>query len=161
MLGKTSIIVYSLTGTTAKVANFIKEATNGDLFTITSQSDYSGFTGLIKGCYHEYFNSIPEVKGIPNIDQYDLIYVGCPVWLKKPATPIRTVLQNVDFQNKKVIPFMTSARNYGACFEEFQKEAKNANIIAQGMFHGAENLEDEELKKQVNDWLNSLNQDNS
>lgn len=158
MLGKTSIIVYSLTGTTAKVANFIKEATGGDLFNITCESDYSGFTGLIKGCYHEYFDSIPDIKEIPNIDQYDLIYIGCPVWLKKPATPIRKILQSVDFQNKKVIPFMTSARNYGACFEEFKKEAKNANIIAQGMFHGAEKLDDAELKMQVDNWLSSLNQ---
>ena len=157
MLLKILIIVFSRTGTTAKIANIIKEETGGDIFNVTSLIDYSGVGGYLKGCYHQIVGTIPDIKELPNIDGYDLIYVGSPTWAWKPSGPILNVLHNTDFKNKSVIPFLTSGGNYGAYFDRFAAEAKNANIIGEGAFRGAERLNDNQLREKVTSWLKTLN----
>lgn len=156
MLLKILIIVFSRSGTTSKIADIIKGETGGDIFNVTSLVDYSGVSGYIKGCYHQIRGTIPDIKELPNIEGYDLIYVGSPTWAWKPSGPILNVLEHVDFQNKKVIPFLTSGGNYGSYFEKFAAAAKNATIVGQGAFRGAERLSDEQLREQVTNWLKTL-----
>lgn len=79
------IIVYSLSGTTTKVANVIKEETGGDIFNVNCLVDYTGISGFLKAGYHQVAGIIPDIKDVPNIDEYDLIYVGGPVyWFERP-----------------------------------------------------------------------------
>lgn len=156
MLLKILIIVFSRTGTTYKIANIIKEETGGDIFNVTSLVDYSGVSGYMKGCYHQLVGTIPDIKELPNIEGYDVIYVGSPTWAWRPSGPILNVLDHVDFQNKTVIPFLTSGGNYGEYFERFEDAAKNAKIVGQGAFRGAEKLSDEQLREQVTNWLKTL-----
>ena len=156
MLLKVLIIVFSRTGTTSRVANIIKEETGSDIFNITSLVDYSGIGGYWKGCYHQIAGTIPDIKEIPSIDDYDLIYVGGPTWIFKPAGPILKLLEKLDFNHKKVIPFFTCGGNFGHSFEKFAELAKNADIIGQGAFRGAEKLNDEKLKERVTSWMKKL-----
>ena len=156
MLLKVLIIIFSRTGTTSRVANIIKEETGGDIFNITSLVDYSGISGYAKGCYHQIAGTIPDIKEVPNIDDYDVIYVGGPTWIFKPAGPILKLLEKLDFKNKKVIPFLTCGGNYGSFFEKFSAAAKNADIIGQGAFRGAEKLNDIKLRDRVTSWLKKL-----
>lgn len=156
MLLKILIIVFSRTGTTYKIANIIKEETGGDTFNVTSLVDYSGVSGYMKGCYHQLVGTIPDIKELPNIEGYDVIYVGSPTWAWRPSGPILNVLDHVDFQNKTVIPFLTSGGNYGEYFKRFEDAAKNAKIVGQGAFRGAEKLSDEQLREQVTNWLKTL-----
>lgn len=156
MLLKILIIVFSRTGTTYKIANIIKEETGGDIFNVTSLVDYSGVSGYMKGCYHQLVGTIPDIKELPNIEGYDVIYVGSPTWAWRPSGPILNVLDHVDFQNKTVIPFLTSGGNYGEYFKRFEDAAKNAKIVGQGAFRGAEKLSDEQLREQVTNWLKTL-----
>lgn len=156
MLLKILIIVFSRTGTTSKIANIIKENVGGDIFNVTSLVDYSGVSGYLKGCYHQITHVIPDIKELPNVDNYDLIYVGSPTWAWRPSGPILNLLQNVDFQNKKVIPFLTCGGYYGAYFEKFAAAARNATIVGEGAFSGAERLSDDALRVKVTDWLKTL-----
>lgn len=110
----------------------------------------------MKGCYHQLVGTIPDIKELPNIEGYDVIYVGSPTWAWRPSGPILNVLDHVDFQNKTVIPFLTSGGNYGEYFKRFEDAAKNAKIVGQGAFRGAEKLSDEQLREQVTNWLKTL-----
>lgn len=156
MLLKILIIIYSNAGTTLKIANMIKDEIGGDIFNVTSLVDYSGVSGFLKGCYHQIIGRIPDIKELPNIDGYDIIYVGSPTWAFKPAGPILNVLEHIDFQNKTVIPFLTCGGNYGSFFEKFSAAAKNANVVGQGAFRGADKMSDAKLKERVTNWLKQL-----
>lgn len=156
MLLKVLIIVFSRTGTSSKVANYIKEVTGGDIFNVTSLVDYSGVSGYLKGCYHQLAGTIPDIKEVPGVDDYDFIYIGGPTWAWKPAGPILKVLEEVDFKNKKVAPFLVSQGNYGSYFEKFKDAAKNADIVSEGAFKGAERMKESELKELVVKWATKL-----
>lgn len=110
----------------------------------------------MRGCYHQLFGKVPDVIEIPNIDKYDVIYVGAPIWAWKPAGPVLKVLEEVDFQNKKVIPFLTYKRRIGGSFEKFEETARNATIVGQGAFQRVFNYDDEQLRDQVRNWLKTL-----
>lgn len=150
------IIVYSRSGVTEKVANIIKEVKGGDIFKIITPTDYSGKMGFMKGCYHQVVGTEPEINEVPNIDNYNVIYVGGPTWAYRPCAPLKTLLSKLDFQNKTVIPFLTCGGSYGDYFKSFKEKAKNANVVHEGAFVGAESISDEELKKQVSDWLQTI-----
>ena len=54
-------------------------------------------------------NSRPAIKGkVANLDQYDVVYVGFPIWWYTCPTIINTFMESYDFKGKTVIPFATS-----------------------------------------------------
>lgn len=149
------IIVYSFTGSVTRIANIIKEETGGDIFNVTSLVDYSGVSGFFKACYHQIAGIIPDVKEIPNIDKYDVFYIGAPVWAWKPAGPILKVIDNIDFHQKKVVTFLTHKRYIGSAVEKFKASIKNATYLGNGLFKKAFNYNDDQLRDQVKNWLNT------
>ena len=153
---KTLIIIFTLHGTTSRVADVIQKEVGGDIFNVTSLVDYSGAIGFLRGCYHQLFGVVPDLKEVPDVTDYDVVYVGAPVWAWKPAGPILKVLEKVDFQNKKVVPFLTFKRRLGGSFEKFEETARNATIVGRGAFQRAEWLNDDQLKEKVESWLKTL-----
>lgn len=112
--GKNILVVYfSQSGTTQRVAERIVELTGADTYRILATEPYLGDgypdTDRIKD--EAYNDKRPEVADLPeNIDAYDTIFVGTPIWWHYPAMVICTFLDNYDFKGKTVIPFCT----YGA-----------------------------------------------
>ena len=54
-------------------------------------------------------SSRPEIEGqVENMDQYDTIYVGFPIWWYVAPTIINTFLESYDLSGKTVVPFATS-----------------------------------------------------
>ena len=149
----TLIIVYSLSGSASRIANIIKEETGGDVFNVTSLTDYSGIGGFFKACYHQVAGVIADVKEIPDIDKYDAIYVGAPVWAWKPASPILQVLNKINFHKKKVITFLTHERYIGSAVEKFEAALNNATFAGNGLFKKAFNYNDDQLRDKVKNWL--------
>ena len=80
-----------------------------------------------------------------------MIYVGGPTWAFRPCAPLRTLLSKLDFQNKTVIPFLTCGGHYGDYFKIFKE-----NIVNEGAFTGADLINDEEIKAQVSNWLQTI-----
>lgn len=150
----TLIIIYSLSGSVSRIANIIKEETGGDIFNVTSLTDYSGVGGFFRACYHQVAGVIPDVKEIPNVDKYDVIYIGAPVWAWKPAGPILKVVNNIDFNQKKVITFLTHERYIDGAVDKFKAAIKNATYAGNGLFKKAFNYNDDQLRDQVKSWLN-------
>lgn len=52
-------------------------------------------------------------KEMPNLAEYDVIFVGGPVWMYTMATPLFSFFNKVDFAGKKVVLFSTQGSNYG------------------------------------------------
>lgn len=116
---KILIAYFSWTGKTKQMAENIAKHTGGTLFRIetvnTYPSEYTPHTEVAKA---ERDNGIrPELKmTVENLDQYDTIFVGCPVWWHTAPMAIWSFLEseNYSFKGKTIIPFCT----YGATYRD-------------------------------------------
>lgn len=106
---------FSATGTTKNVAENINKIISGDLFEIIPEEKYTNEdldwndeksrTTLEK----ENPNIRPKIlKQIDNIDNYQKIIVGFPVWWYKEPNIIDTFFENNNLENKEVYVFVTS-----------------------------------------------------
>ena len=116
---KILIAYFSWTGKTKQMAENIAKHTGGTLFRIetvkTYPSEYTPHTEVAKS---ERDNGIrPELKTtVENLDEYDTIFIGCPVWWHTAPMAIWSFLEskNYDFKGKTIIPFCT----YGATYRD-------------------------------------------
>ena len=107
---RTLVAYFTLTGNTEKAAKIIAEETNADLYQIELvtpyPSEYKEQTELAKKELSE--GILPAIKPWPeNIGEYDVVFVGSPVWWGTMATPVRTFLASGVLKGKTVIPFVT------------------------------------------------------
>ena len=112
------VAYFSATGNTARVANAIAEATGGDLFELTPADPYTSddldWTDADSRVVYEYEN--PDARDTElvtytpeNWDEYDVIFLGYPIWWYDAAWPVEGFVTENDFTGKTVIPFCTSS----------------------------------------------------
>lgn len=114
---QTNILVayFSWGGTTKKVAEEIVTHTGADLFRIEPvqayPTEYKPCTEVAKKERDE--NARPAIKGkIENIDKYDVIFIGCPVWWHTAPMIISTFAESYNLRGKTIVPFCTYAETY-------------------------------------------------
>lgn len=94
------------------IAQAIQEAVGGDLFAIETVQEYPSTHGaLLDFAYQELRqNARPELSSeIENLDDYDVIFLGYPIWWDEAPAMIATFLAENDFEGKIIAPFCTSA----------------------------------------------------
>ena len=112
------VAYFSATGNTARVANAIAEATGGDLFELTPAEPYTdedlNWTDENSRVVYEYEN--PDARDTEltvytpeNWEDYDVVFVGYPIWWYDAAWPVEGFVTENDFTGKTVIPFCTSS----------------------------------------------------
>ncbi len=106
---KKLVVFYSLTETTAKLANRIASESGADLFRLECKIPYSK---NMNECDRESKADIKngvhrELASVPNLSDYDVIFVGTPVWSDDMANPVETFLLQADLRGKTVVPFCT------------------------------------------------------
>ena len=107
---KSLVLYYSQGGTTKVVAEAIQSALGADIEEIVPVNPYDpDFNATItRGQQEMNEGKFPELQPIKaNVKDYDVIFVGYPVWFGTYANPIETLLATVDFSGKKVVPFCT------------------------------------------------------
>ena len=108
---KILVSYYSLTGTTREVAEKIRQATGGDLFEIKASDPYpvDHDPCLERDKKEIAENARPGVANkVENMGQYDVVFVGYPIWYYQAPILINTFLESYDLKGKTVIPFCTS-----------------------------------------------------
>ena len=157
-LGKTLVIYYSLTGRTKDIALQIQSFTNADIYEIKPKEEIKQGPSLyITSKKQISSGNYPEIiNDFPNIDKYDTIFVGSPIWWYTAAPVVLEFLKEFDFKNKNVVPFSTQGSNYGTYFEDFKANAKNANILKGESFNNLDSNYNEQVKNKIISWLNSL-----
>ena len=104
------VLYYSQTGATAAVANEIKSALNADIEEVICENPYDGdFAATIERSQKERENGeLPAIQPIGvDIQQYDIIFLGYPVWFGTYALPVATLLKEENFDGKVIVPFCT------------------------------------------------------
>ena len=157
-LGKVLVIYYSWTGHTQDIAEQIAALTKGDTYRIQTQEEFKSSPAFYARIKKELSNKIyPALAGnLPDVSNYDVVFVGAPVWWYTMATPLYSFLEKMDFKNKKVIPFSTQGSNPGTFLKDFTANAKNAQVGTYANFNNVGPKYDKAVHNKIVHWLNNL-----
>ncbi len=115
MQKKTLVAYFSASGVTARVAREIADAVGGDLYEIRPSQPY---TAADLNWMDKKSRSTLEMNDlscrpaiaepVQNMEQYDTVMVGFPIWWYVEPRIVDTFLESYDFSGKTLIPFATS-----------------------------------------------------
>jgi len=108
--GKTLIVYFSWSGHTRTVANIIHELTGSDIVEIEVEEPYSSvYNEVTARARQELDKDIRPalVTRVENMDEYDTLIVGTPIWSSRLAPPVKSFLAMYDLAGKKIVPFST------------------------------------------------------
>ena len=114
--GKKMLVVYfSWGGTTQRMAQQIANLTGADLFRIEPVVPYpTEYTPCTEVALEERDTDARPaiVATVENWADYDMVFIGCPVWWHTAPMIINTFSESYDFKDKTVVPFCTYAATY-------------------------------------------------
>jgi flavodoxin len=104
------VLYYSQSGATKEVAEELQRLLGADIDSIQVENPYDGtYAETIERCQNERANGIvPKIKPLDkNVADYDVIFLGYPIWFGTYARPIYGLVDSLDFEGKKVVTFCT------------------------------------------------------
>ncbi len=139
-MGKKLVAYFSASGATRNVASALAEVVEADLFEIKPAVPYTNedldWKDKNSRSSVEMHNpdSRPEVaEKLENMDEYDTIFVGFPIWWYIAPTIINTFFESYDFNGKTIVVFATSGGSgFGKTVENLKNSCPGA-IIKEGM----------------------------
>ena len=153
-LQNNEIVVLSK-GNTEVVAEKIAELTKADLYKIEEEDAYpERYDDCLKRARKEDEDNIhPAMKaGMKlNMDEYDTIYIGFPIWYRAYPRVVATFLDTYDFSNKVIKPFCTNDEGtFGISLLEMKGAVKGAEIRDGLAIRGADVYDaDEKIRSYV------------
>lgn len=152
------VAYFSASGLTAKLAEKLAEAIGADIYEIQPAVPYT--TEDLDWRNEQSRSSIemknpasrPEISGKrDNMDEYDTVFVGFPIWWYVAPTIINTFLESYDFTGKKIIPFATSGGSgMGATNLNLKPSCPDAHLYQGQVFRADAKLEE------LSAWVESL-----
>ena len=130
---KMLVLYYSQTSNTKVVAEEFAKQLGADVAEIVPVNPYDGdYQATIERGRMELEQGVnPEIQPVAaNVADYDVIFIGYPVWFGTYAPPIATFLANTDLSGKKIVPFCTfGSGGLESSARELAKAAPNAEIL--------------------------------
>lgn len=158
--GKTLVVVYSASGNTKAIADYIVSATGADLFEITPTEPYTSddlnWTNPDSRVSREHDDeSLRDVEltttTVDNWEEYDTVFIGYPIWWGIAAWPTNSFVKANDFSDKTVIPFCTSSTSgIGSSGTLLAEEAGTGNWLEGQRFQSRAD------ESTVKEWIDSL-----
>lgn len=159
--GNVLVAYYSASGNTERVAQYIADATGGDLFELEPADPYSDedldWTDESSRVNAEHEDeSLRDIElvstSVDNWDDYDTVYIGYPIWWGIAAWPVNKFVTDNDFTGKTVIPFCTSSSSgIGDSGELLADMAGTGDWLEGQRFSSGAN------ESEIQDWLSGLN----
>ena len=136
-MAKVLVAYFSASGVTAKVAEKLAKSIDADLYEIAPEIPYTkaDLNWMDKKSRStvemEDRSSRPAIgTKVENMEQYDLIFVGFPIWWYREPSIIDTFMEAYDFTGKTVVPFATSGGSgLGDSYKNMQALAPGARVI--------------------------------
>lgn len=141
--GKTLVVFFShagenysvgniKVGNTKIVADYISEMTGADQFEVVADKDYDmPYMQLIEVAKQEaHDGELPPMLGrLENVDQYDTVFIGGPVWWGTYPQVMFTFFRDYDLNGKTIIPFTThEGSGLASCVEDVRSAYPNADV---------------------------------
>jgi len=149
-MSKKLVAYFSASGVTAKVANALAEATGATLHEIKPEIPYTAadLDWMNKQSRSSVEmsdkSSRPAIKDkLDNMADYDVIYLGFPIWWYVAPTIINTFLESYDMSGKTIILFATSGGSgFGKTVETLKCSCPNSNIMEGKIVKASSMMED-------------------
>lgn len=134
--GRTLVVYFSATGNTREVAETLAELQGADLFEIVPAEPYTDedlnySDGNCRANREQNDDSARPAMAstLENLDQYDVVYLGFPIWWGTLPKILCTFLETYDLSGKTVAPFCTSGGSgIGSAEEAIAQLAPGANL---------------------------------
>ena len=152
---------YIEKGNTQIVAEIIADLTGGDLYHITTVEPYpDDYASMLTRAQEELdADARPELAGeLPNLDDYDVIMIGYPIWHAATPRPVLTFLERYDLSGKRLIPFNThEGSGQSSTVSEIEAHAPNAEMLEGIAIQGKVAQEDDSRTRDlVAEWLGRI-----
>ena len=148
-MSKRLVAYFSASGVTAKVAENLADAIGADIFEIQPEVPYTkaDLNWMDKKARTTIEMSDPTSRPAiaakrDDIDEYDTIFVGFPIWWYVAPTIVNTFLESYNLKGKTIIPFATSGGSgMGKTVDELRKLCPNADWKAGKLINGVSDQE--------------------
>lgn len=122
---KSLVVYYSRTSITEKVAHNIADELGCDIEEVKSKVNYNGRLGYARGIKDGASGKIVELENQKyNPDEYDVVYVGAPVWAGKAANPIISYLNQNEGKFSNVKFFLTAGSSgFDSGFKQMEEKS--------------------------------------
>ncbi len=107
---KMLVLYYSEGGTTKTVAEELQKQTGADIEAIEAVEPYTGIfqETIQRGQREMQSGQMPAIKPLKSVvKNYDIVFLGYPIWFGTYANPIATLVKEQSFEGKKLVPFCT------------------------------------------------------
>lgn len=158
---KILVAYFSATNTTEGVAEQITESLPADLYEIVPEQPYTDADLN----YHDDnsrstqemndSSSRPAISGsVENMEQYDIVFIGYPIWWGEAPRIVSTFMESYDFSGKTIVPFCTSGGSgVGSSATNLEALTKDATWISGTRLSGGSSQEE------IEEWINGLGLD--
>ena len=158
---KVLVVYFSQGGNTQKLAKLISDRVGGDFVRIETvqtypnpETNYNELADMAKKERDD--DARPELKEMDiNLDDYDYIFVGYPIWWYTLPMPMYTFFDTYDFDGKTIVPFNThEGSGDGGTYETIKGFEPNATVLDGLAIRGGDMTNDQSSK--VDSWLKEL-----
>ena len=157
-MSKKLVAYFSASGVTGSVAKTLAEAAGADLYEIRPEVPYTraDLNWMDKKARSSVEMNDPSYRPAladkdAKVEDYDVIFLGFPIWWYVAPTIINTFLESYDFSGKKIILFATSGGSgFGKTVERLKGSCPGAVLTEGRMMNGGLS------EKTLSDWVDSL-----
>ena len=155
---KILVAYFSATGTTKGVAEHIANSLNADIYEIVPEEaytdadlDYNDNNSRTTIEMNDP-DARPAISGsVENMEQYDIIFVGYPIWWGEAPRIVSTFMESYDFSGKTIVPFCTSGGSgIGSSASNLERLTSGATWLDGRRLNGSDSQDT------VMEWVDSL-----
>lgn len=131
---KVLVVFYSFEGNTKLIAENIAEIINADILELKPKKEMKskGFMKYFWGGKAAIMKAMPELFPIEkNPQNYDILFIGTPVWAFTYAPPLNTFFSTSPVSNKKIALFCCHGGGKGRIFDKMKKALKGNQILSE------------------------------
>ncbi|MDR1353775.1 MAG: NAD(P)H-dependent oxidoreductase [Treponema sp.] len=156
---KTLIVYYSYEGNCRFIAGQLKDALGADVLEIET-ADTRKRQGLAKylwGGRQVFSHAEPELKPFSvDINAYDLVILGCPVWAGSPAPALCSFISKAAIRDKRVALYLCHGGGKGDAFGKLRKRLPGNNFAGEIDFRSPLRGGQEAAAAAARDWAKTL-----
>ena len=155
---KILVAYFSATGTTKGVAEHIANGLNADIYEIVPEEPYTDadldYNDNNSRTTIEMNDpdARPAISGsVENMEQYDIVFIGYPIWWGEAPRIVSTFVESYDFSGKTIVPFCTSGgSDIGSSATSLEQLTNGATWLDGRRINGSDSQDT------VMEWVNSL-----
>ena len=155
---KILVAYFSATGTTEGVAEHIANGLNADIYEIVPEEPYTDadldYNDNNSRTTIEMNDSDARsaISGsVENMEQYDIVFIGYPIWWGEAPRIVSTFVESYDFSGKTIVPFCTSGGSgMGSSAANLEQLTNGAQWLS------GERLSGSDSQDEVMEWVNGL-----